>query len=136
MERWAYFFKHADETHEKDVSKIMGLLPPIERAYEELNRFNWDEIEMNTYEEREKRDRDRRAIEAYKMQQIEEKIQKIEEAYEKKIAKGIAQGMEKGREEGREEEKIEIARNLLKLGLTLESISQATGLDLPTLKKL
>jgi predicted transposase/invertase (TIGR01784 family) len=73
---------------------------------------------MNTYEEREKRDRDRRAIEAYQREEIYEK------------------GMEKGMEKGREEEKIEIARNLLKLGLTLESITQATGLDLKTLKKL
>jgi len=126
MERWAYFFKHADETHEKDVSKIMGLLPPIERAYEELNRFNWDEIEMNTYEEREKRDCDRRAIEAYQREEI----------YEKGREEGIAKGMEKGREKGREEGMQSIIQHMKNQGLPLEEIAKLTGLDLPTLKKL
>ena len=34
-----------------------------------------------------------------------------------------------GREEGRQEEKIEITRNLIKLGIPLDFIKKATGLS-------
>ncbi|MGG3423458.1 hypothetical protein ABER67_12450, partial [Heyndrickxia faecalis] len=36
---------------------------------------------------------------------------------------------EEGRKEGRQEEKIEITRNLIKLGIPLDSIKKATGLS-------
>jgi predicted transposase/invertase (TIGR01784 family) len=44
----------------------------------------------------------------------------------------MIRGVEKGREEGI----LEVARNLLKLGMSREAIAQATGLDLTTLQKL
>ena len=60
----------------------------------------------------------------------EEKVRKIlaEEAKE--------EGREKGREEGREEEKRENARNFKKLGITIDVISQATGLSKEEIEKL
>jgi len=45
-------------------------------------------------------------------------------------------GIEKGIEKGREEEKLTIARNMLKLNLSLEAISRATGLSIDKLNKL
>jgi predicted transposase/invertase (TIGR01784 family) len=45
-------------------------------------------------------------------------------------------GYEEGREEGREERGIEIARNLRAKGLSMEIISEATGLDLQTVQRL
>lgn len=45
------------------------------------------------------------------------------------IEKGMEKGMEKGREEGRKLERIETARNLKKLNVALETITQATGLS-------
>ncbi|MEC2342158.1 hypothetical protein [Weizmannia sp. CD-2023] len=36
---------------------------------------------------------------------------------------------QEGREEGRQEEKIEITRNLIKLGSSLDFIKKATGLS-------
>ncbi len=42
---------------------------------------------------------------------------------------GIEIGIGIGREEGKKEEKIEIAKNLKSMGLDIESIMQATGLD-------
>jgi predicted transposase/invertase (TIGR01784 family) len=42
---------------------------------------------------------------------------------------GKFDGIEEGKKESRLEEKIEIARNLLKLGLSADQISKATGLS-------
>jgi predicted transposase YdaD len=45
-------------------------------------------------------------------------------------------GMEKGREEGWEEESFNIAQNLVKLGLPIETIISATQLDPEKVKAL
>ena len=39
-------------------------------------------------------------------------------------------GIEQGREEGQLAAKFETARNLLSMGLSIEQIAQATGLDI------
>ena len=51
VEKWAYFFKHAEETNEDELAQIIGSDFVIKRAYDELNRFSWTEIELNTYEQ-------------------------------------------------------------------------------------
>ena len=43
---------------------------------------------------------------------------------------GKREGIEQGREEGQLEAKFETARNLLNMGLSIEQIAQATGLDI------
>ena len=48
---------------------------------------------------------------------------------ERDKANQLATAVRTGRAEGRAEEKAEVARNLLKMGLSVEVISQATGLD-------
>ena len=52
------------------------------------------------------------------------------------IAKGLKKGQKEGRKEGREEEKRENARNFKKLGITIDVISQATGLSKEEIEKL
>ena len=42
---------------------------------------------------------------------------------------GIEEGMEKGREEGREEGVLSVAVQMKKMGIPIETIVQATGLD-------
>ena len=49
-EKWAYFFKHATETSEEDLAKIVGGDLIIERAYKELDRFGWSKEELMEYE--------------------------------------------------------------------------------------
>ncbi len=54
-----------------------------------------------------------------------------------KLAQEIERrGFEKGREEGREEEKVNTARNLKHLGISLDKISKATGLSIEEIEKL
>lgn len=110
MDKWMYFFKNAKQTTEKDLEKIIGSDDIIDRAYEELNRFSWSEPELNFYEQQEKRERDSRAI--------------------------LKASREEGHKEGRVEEKLAIAKNMLKLGMSFDDISKCTGIEEQELQNL
>ena len=56
--------------------------------------------------------------------------------YEYGHKEGFKDGREEGREVGREEAKVEMAKNLKVLGVSLEIIAQSTGLDIETIKEL
>ena len=64
----------------------------------------------------------------------------LESLHEKYVEKGMELGWEKGRQEGRqegrEEQNRENARNLLLLGVPIETITKATGLSEEEVKKL
>jgi predicted transposase/invertase (TIGR01784 family) len=107
VEKWCYFFKYAPVTKEKDVSKIVDKDEIIEKAYEELNQFNWTEDELLLYEEEEKRVMDNLAAEEYVFDQ----------------------GMEKGKQEGIEIRSIEIARSMRANGYKVGEIAKLTGLS-------
>ena len=49
---------------------------------------------------------------------------------------GIAEGMKKGMEQGMKQRSLEIARNLLSLGLPVDQITQATGLTEEEIQQL
>ena len=63
-----------------------------------------------------------------------------EDGFAEGRAEGIVEGMEKGRvegrEEGREEGKVAVAQNLLRMGMSFEDISVATGLPVETIRNL
>lgn len=56
--------------------------------------------------------------------------------FAKGIREGRAEGRKEGRAEGRNAEKMETATNLRKLGVSVETISQATGLSPEQIAKL
>ncbi|WP_254229379.1 Rpn family recombination-promoting nuclease/putative transposase [Wolbachia pipientis] len=111
VEKWIYFFKYATETTESDLERIIGSDEIIKRAYKELDRFNWSDIELRTYEQETKRLLDEQAI----------LLQKLDDATQKGRQEGILIGEEKG--------KIEVAKNLLKAGIPIDVISQTTSLS-------
>lgn len=117
IEKWMYFFKHAEETSEQDLHKIIGHDEIIERAYEELNRFSWNEEELLTYDQAEK----------YEGAYLASMAQKYDE--------GLTAGVEKGKKEGREEEKILMVKAFFSQGVDIETISKATGLPKEEIKK-
>ncbi len=120
IEKWAYFFKHAEETKEGDLERIVGSDQVIYRAYEALNRFSWTEIELNTYEQEEKRERDAQAI-------IKQKLIDAE-------AKGEARGKAEGKAEG-VVQTLE-AISLIKAGESDAAISEKLGLSLEVIEAL
>ncbi|MCJ7475730.1 MAG: Rpn family recombination-promoting nuclease/putative transposase, partial [Wolbachia endosymbiont of Homalodisca vitripennis] len=94
----------------------------IKRAYEEMNKFNWSEEELLAYEQMKKRI----------MDEIAALAQKFDE--------GLKVGQEKGRQEGiqigHQKGKIEIAKNSLKAGVSIDVISEITGLSVDEIKQL
>ncbi|MBH1989722.1 MAG: Rpn family recombination-promoting nuclease/putative transposase [Alphaproteobacteria bacterium] len=145
-EKWVYFFKHAHETLDKDLTTLLGDDVVLKKAFDESTKYSMSEREWNSYEAALKHERDARAIEDYKIQQAEEKgiakgLEKgIAKGMEKGIAKGmekgIAKGLEKGKSEGEKAAKIEIARNLKSMNLTVDQIKAATGLTEDEIKAI
>ena len=121
-DKWMYFFKNAEETTESDLEKLVGKDMIIERAYDELDRFHWNEEELLTYDQEEK----------YEGAYIASMAQKYDEGLEK----GLEKGREEGREEGKREEKILIAKALLAKGVALDLIALTTGLSKEEFEKI
>ncbi|WP_265023239.1 Rpn family recombination-promoting nuclease/putative transposase [Wolbachia endosymbiont (group A) of Epistrophe grossularia] len=126
VEKWVYFFRYADETSEEELEKIIGSDVIIKKAYEELNRFNWSEKEFIAYEQEIKRILDEQAVLA----------QKLDDATAKGREEGREEGIQIGHEKGRKAEKIEVAKNSLKAGVSIDVIAQITGLSTDEIQKL
>ena len=76
-----------------------------------------------TPEERELYDEDIKVMrDLYATQKWEEEQKRME------IEKGRAEGRAEGREQGRAEGKLEIAKNLLAMGIPMDKVVQASGL--------
>ncbi len=89
VDRWLFFFKYAEETTDEDLKKIAEKAPIIKLAYDELDKFRWNEKDLVAYEERIMDLRKEEAILEYRLDLAEEK--------------GIEKGIEKG--------KIEVAKS-------------------------
>ncbi|MCA7010492.1 Rpn family recombination-promoting nuclease/putative transposase [Wolbachia endosymbiont of Tribolium confusum] len=116
-ERWCFFFKYAEETTEEDLKKIAAEAPIIKLAYDELDRFRWNEKDLIAYEERILSVQKENAILA----------QKLDDATQKGIQIGHEKGRQEGKAEGEKQAKIAVAKNLLKAGVSTDIISQTTG---------
>ncbi|CAO5672947.1 MAG: hypothetical protein CNLJKLNK_00718 [Holosporales bacterium] len=137
-DKWMYFFKYAQDTGPEMIKKICEDNDVLKRAFQELDRAYWTEEELSTYEAALKKERD---LEAAFEQQFDNGMAKgIELGEAKGIAKGMAKGVEIGKAEGIAEgerkAKLETAKNLESMGLSLKQIAVATGLDLDDLQKM
>ncbi|MDR3623637.1 MAG: Rpn family recombination-promoting nuclease/putative transposase [Chlamydiales bacterium] len=121
VDKWAYFFKHAEETTSTDLKLLADEDPIIERAYEELERHGWNANELLTYDHEEMSDL------AFKG--------KIAAAEDKGKAEGKAEGKMEGFVEGNLQASKRIAENLYQNGLDLQTIVNVTGLSLEELKQ-
>ncbi|WP_341823142.1 hypothetical protein [Wolbachia endosymbiont (group A) of Clivina fossor] len=106
--------QHAGETSEDDLKKIIGSDLIIGRAYDELNQYNWSKEERLAYDQAKKR--------------TDDYLSSLEE----KLHEGIQIGHEKGKIEG----KIEVAKNLLKAGVSVNLIAESTGLSIDEIEQL
>ena len=90
---------------------------------------------------------DVRCLSSEEQEKYDESIKAVDDYYsglygsyiegeEKGMAKGIAKGMAKGRAEGELSKGLEIARNLLAIGMSWSQIMQITGLTEEELKPL
>ncbi len=122
VDRWLFFFKYADETTEEDLRKIAEKAPIIKLAYDELDRFSWNEKDLIAYEERIMDLRKEEAILEYRLDLAEEK--------------GIQIGEERGIKIGKEEGKIEVAKAMLANNVDVNTIVKFTGLSISEIEEL
>ncbi|WP_434732273.1 Rpn family recombination-promoting nuclease/putative transposase [Wolbachia endosymbiont of Zygogramma bicolorata] len=114
VDRWLFFFKYAEETTDEDLKKIAEKAPIIKLAYDELDKFRWNEKDLVAYEERIMDLRKEEAILEYRLDLAEEK------------------GMEKGIEKG----KIEVAKAMLANNVDVNTIVKFTGLSISEIEEL
>jgi predicted transposase/invertase (TIGR01784 family) len=125
VEKWCYFFKHADEI--ENIDHLIAYNDPmINKAYQELLACHWNDEELARYEATDKIIRDNRAREEFI----------IEKASQEGLEKGLQQGIEKGIEKGRQEGILKIAQNLLAVNTDLTLIAQVTGLSIEQIEAL
>ncbi|WP_265033884.1 Rpn family recombination-promoting nuclease/putative transposase [Wolbachia endosymbiont (group A) of Sicus ferrugineus] len=108
VDRWLFFFKYADETTDEDLRKIAEKSPIIKLAYDELDKFHWNEKDLVAYEERIMDLRKEEAILEYRLD----------------LAK----------EEGRKEREIEVAKAMLASNVDVNTIVKCTGLSMKELQ--
>jgi len=118
IEKWAYFFKYAEETEFVEWERFIATDQILAKAYSELDRAFWDATEMIAYE-------------AFHKQEMD---------YEAQISAVLAKGEAKGRVEGEAEGEVrantQTACNLLAMGLSVQDISKATGLSAADVERL
>jgi predicted transposase/invertase (TIGR01784 family) len=123
---WLFYLSKSTEVkHPPAKVKDKNIL----KAYEVLERFNWDEAAYDAY------------IRA-KLLADTEKLE-LEDSFTKGEAKGKAEGLEegmekgieKGKTEGKLEGKLEIAKNLITKGFDEKIILELTGLTVQEVKK-
>ncbi|WP_353282481.1 Rpn family recombination-promoting nuclease/putative transposase [Wolbachia endosymbiont (group A) of Myopa testacea] len=126
IERWCFFFKYAEDTTEEDLKKIAAKAPIIKLAYDELDKFRWNEKDLIAYEER--------FLSIQKEAAIWE--QRLDDATAKGREEGIQIGQEQGREEGEKQAKIAVAREMLADKMDTTTIARLTGLPISEVEKL
>ncbi|ACN95763.1 Rpn family recombination-promoting nuclease/putative transposase [Wolbachia pipientis] len=114
VERWCFFFKYAEETTEEDLKEIAEKAPIIKLAYDELDKFRWNEKDLVAYEERIMDLRKEEAILEYRLDLATEKGKKI----------------------GKEEGKIEVAKAMLANNVDVNTIVKFTGLSISEIEEL
>ncbi|MGL9762973.1 MAG: PD-(D/E)XK nuclease family transposase, partial [Wolbachia sp.] len=110
VERWCFFFKHAEDTTDEDLKDIEEKSPIINLAYDELNKERWSEKDLVAYEERLMDLRKEEAILAYRL--------------------------DTAKEEGKKEREIEIAKAMLAEGMNVATLAKVTVLSNDEIEKL
>jgi len=133
VERWSYFFKHADETSEADLERIIGHNIVLRKAYKELDQFYWTEEELATYEAALKNQRDAIAIIDAAIEEGEARAEVKAKARE---AIGEARGKVIGEAIGEVKGIEKVASNLLAQGVDIKTIIAVTGLSVAKIQAL
>nr|WP_264687005.1 hypothetical protein [Wolbachia endosymbiont (group B) of Rhopobota naevana] len=114
--------QYAEETTDEDLRKIAEKSPIIKLAYDELDKFHWNEKDLVAYEER--------------VMDLQKEAAILEQKLDDATQKGRLEGIQIGHEKGRKEREFEVAKNLLKAGVSVDIITQTTGLTSDEVKNL
>ena len=121
MVLWLRFLTEINE-ETKEVPADLLDEPEIGQAIKELEVFDFTEVELRVYDK------------FWDSVRVEKTLQY--DSYQQGMEKGMEKGMKKGMEKGMNQRSLEIARNLLSLGLPVTQITQATGLTEEEIKQM
>ena len=135
FERWIYVLKNMETLQRLPFKARNAVFKRLEDIVDIASMSKEDRIR---YDESIKVYRDRLAI--MEFERMKGKAEGIVEGMAQGIAQGkaegMAQGIAQGKAEGMAEGKEEIARNLKQMGMDVQTIVQATGLDQEVIDKL
>jgi predicted transposase/invertase (TIGR01784 family) len=109
---WLFYLSGSEETKEPPTS-IKD--PQVLRAYEAIEKFNWNEAQYDAY------------FKAKLMLAADE--EKYADSYSKGVAEGEARGEARGIAEGERNKALAIARRMLLRGSLIEEAMEMTGLS-------
>ena len=118
VEKWAYFFKKAEDTKLQDLPLIVGSDTIIQRAFEELDQHGWTDAELRYYD-------------SVEMKQMDDKVL-LRKAVEEAEIKGEITGKIQGEITG----KIKIAKKMLSAGMRISDIVLMTELTEEEIRQL
>ncbi|MCG8341040.1 MAG: Rpn family recombination-promoting nuclease/putative transposase [Cytophagales bacterium] len=139
LDYWLYFLSRWDIV--KNPPKTLKEATILE-AYEQLERYQWSEEEYQLYlnakalAEQEAENLEMKYTKGFEKGEEKGREEGIEIGKEKGREEGRAEGIEVGKEKGRREGVLETAKNLIKQGVSLDVIAQATGLSPEELAQL
>jgi predicted transposase/invertase (TIGR01784 family) len=117
---------HPEAKYKDLIDKMIAARREIKMANELLQTISKDENERARFRARRK----------FQMDLDHSLLVARDEGLEEGLEKGLEEGLEKGREAGIEEGIIRVAIKMLKLGLPVEQIVNATGLSWEYIEKL
>ena len=120
LDKWIYFLKYAQDL--TMIPKEYNSLKEFEDAFKIATQTAWDSKELEIYEYIEIKEFD--------------EINAIRTAERKAEKRGMERGMERGIERGMKQKAIEIAKNLLRAGVDIETIVLSTGLSKEEIESL
>jgi predicted transposase/invertase (TIGR01784 family) len=135
---WGYFLR---------TGKILADSPKyIAEAYQMLEAKKWSEQEIEIQRRIDKAELIGRGIRSFARKEglkegkvlglKEGKIVGLKEGQKQGLQKGLKQGIQRGINQGAQDKAMEVARNFLSMGLSLEQISKGTGLSIDKIKQL
>jgi predicted transposase/invertase (TIGR01784 family) len=134
IERWAYFFKNAQEMSEEEFAKLEHSNKKFWEVYKALDEYNYSSEELLEYERYEmKRDEIMTSLSDAKEEgKAEGKAEGLAEGKAEGLAEGKAEGLAEGEALGRKKS----ALLMLAAGLPVETISQCTDLSIQEIEAL
>jgi len=130
LDRWVTFLNRAYEYSTNKMPTEIAADQYIKKAVEQLDAMSLTGEEREYYEN----DLKRYLVDQAVRQTAEQKG--MEMGMEKGMEMGIEMGIEKGVELGIEQAKLDVARNLLIDGMTIEQVARVTGLSMKDIESL
>ena len=133
-DQWCYLLKESENLDERDFGELERRGPEMGQALGYLWKLSQDEAIKEQLEAAEKQRKDRQAQLDWAIEEGERRGEQRGEQRGKK--EGRKEGRKEGKKEGRKEERKEVALRLLRGGVDIKTIQDATELSPEELEKL